>query len=108
VNVGLFPSARVHDVWAVYHGDRWRDRAAEGAELAPGVRLWETPGHTPQDISTVVDTEGGAVVSPTCGGTPRWRATPEVDLTDDARDLAGPRISTRSTPTGRGCSRWRT
>lgn len=61
VNIALFPVARVHDQWAVYHGDVWTDRPAEGAELAPGVRLWETPGHTPQDITTVVDTDDSVV-----------------------------------------------
>lgn len=57
----LFPEARVHDVWAVYRGDVWRDRPAEGAVLADDVRLWETPGHTPQDVTTVVDTDEGVV-----------------------------------------------
>lgn len=61
VNVALFPEARVHDCWAIYDGDAWHDRAAEGAEPAPGVRLWETPGHTPQDITTLVETDAGTV-----------------------------------------------
>lgn len=51
VNVALFPNARVHDHWAVYHGDRWESRAAEGVWLTPSVLLLETPGHSPQDIS---------------------------------------------------------
>ena len=53
VNAALFPAARIHDHWAVYAGDRWIDRDADGAELAPSVRLLRTPGHTAQDISTV-------------------------------------------------------
>lgn len=61
VNVGLFPGARVHDHWAIYSGDTWRDRPADGFELAEGVVLWETPGHTPQDISTMVTTARGLV-----------------------------------------------
>jgi glyoxylase-like metal-dependent hydrolase (beta-lactamase superfamily II) len=56
VNAALFPAARVHDHWAVYAGDRWIDRDADGAELAPSVRLLRTPGHTAQDISTVAST----------------------------------------------------
>jgi glyoxylase-like metal-dependent hydrolase (beta-lactamase superfamily II) len=56
VNAALFPAARIHDHWAVYAGDRWLDRDADGAELAPSVRLLRTPGHTAQDISTVVST----------------------------------------------------
>ncbi len=61
VNVALFPNARVHDVWAIYEGDTWTDRAAEGYELSPRVTLIETPGHSAQDITTLVDTEAGVV-----------------------------------------------
>jgi len=50
VNAALFPAARIHDHWAVYEGDRWIDRDADGAELAPAVRLLRTPGHTAQDL----------------------------------------------------------
>jgi len=46
VNAALFPAARIHDHWAVYVGDRWIDRDADGAELGPSVRLLRTPGHT--------------------------------------------------------------
>lgn len=62
INVALFANARVHDHWAIYHHDRWTDRPAEGFALADDVVLWETPGHTPQDISTVVTTDAGVVV----------------------------------------------
>ena len=56
VNAALFPEARIHDHWAVYVGDRWIDRDADDAELAPSVRLLRTPGHTAEDISTVAST----------------------------------------------------
>jgi glyoxylase-like metal-dependent hydrolase (beta-lactamase superfamily II) len=56
VNAALFPSARIHDHWAMYVGDRWVDRDADGLELAPSVRLLRTPGHTAEDISTVAST----------------------------------------------------
>ena len=59
VNAALFRSARIHDHWAVYRGDRWQDRDAHGAVLAPSVRLLRTPGHTDQDISTVAVTADG-------------------------------------------------
>ena len=59
INIALFPNARVHDHWATYHDDVWDSRPAEGFVVAPGVTLWETPGHTPQDITTVVETEDG-------------------------------------------------
>jgi glyoxylase-like metal-dependent hydrolase (beta-lactamase superfamily II) len=60
-HIALFPRARVHDVWAVYQGDQWDDQAAEGREVSPSVRLIETPGHTAQDITTLVDTASGLV-----------------------------------------------
>ena len=60
-HIALFPNARVHDVWAVYQGDQWDDQAAEGRVLSPHVRLVETPGHTEQDISTLVETADGLV-----------------------------------------------
>ncbi len=63
VNVGLFGHARVHDHWAVYHYDEWTSRPAEGFSVSPSVTLWETPGHTPQDISTLVSTPAGLVVA---------------------------------------------
>ena len=49
----------MHDHWATYQGDLWVDRAAEGFEVSPHVSLIETPGHTPQDITTLVDTDEG-------------------------------------------------
>lgn len=62
MNVGLFPQARVHDHWAIYQGWDWADQDAEGYELTPAVRLIRTPGHTPEDISTVVGTPDGIAV----------------------------------------------
>jgi glyoxylase-like metal-dependent hydrolase (beta-lactamase superfamily II) len=62
LNVALFPNARLHDHWAWYRGDEWISRPAEGFELGPSIRLIETPGHTPQDISTLVQTDDGLVV----------------------------------------------
>ena len=56
VNAALFRAARIHDHWAVYVGDRWIDRDADGAELGPSVRLLRTPGHTAEDISTIAST----------------------------------------------------
>jgi glyoxylase-like metal-dependent hydrolase (beta-lactamase superfamily II) len=59
VNAALFRNARIHDHWAVYQGDRWTDRDAHGALLAPSVRLLRTPGHTGEDSSTIASTEDG-------------------------------------------------
>jgi glyoxylase-like metal-dependent hydrolase (beta-lactamase superfamily II) len=61
INIALFPNAAVHDHWATYRADEWISRRAEGVELSAGVTLWETPGHTPQDITTIVDTDEGRV-----------------------------------------------
>jgi glyoxylase-like metal-dependent hydrolase (beta-lactamase superfamily II) len=61
VNVALFPRARVHDFQAIYVDDLWIDRPAEGFALSPNVTLIETPGHTPQDITTLVTTDTGVV-----------------------------------------------
>ena len=61
MNAGLFPHARVHDVWAVYRGDVWEDRRADGVLVTPSVRLIETPGHSAEDITTLVGTAYGVV-----------------------------------------------
>jgi glyoxylase-like metal-dependent hydrolase (beta-lactamase superfamily II) len=61
LNAALFPNARFHDQWAIYKGDVWLDRPAEGFDVSPSIRLIETPGHTPQDITTLVGTRGGVV-----------------------------------------------
>jgi glyoxylase-like metal-dependent hydrolase (beta-lactamase superfamily II) len=59
VNAALFPNARIHDHWATYHDDRWTSRDAEGFAVSANVTLLETPGHTPQDITTVARTDDG-------------------------------------------------
>ena len=62
INAALFPAARIHDFWAVYDGDLWISRDAEGTELSPSIRLIASPGHTDQDISTVASTPDGVYV----------------------------------------------
>ena len=62
LNVALFENARTHDVWGIYKDDQWHSRMADGAEVAPGVKLIQTPGHTEQDITTLVRTKDGPVV----------------------------------------------
>jgi len=59
LHAALFPNARVHDFWAIYRGDTWTSRRAEGFDLSPSITLIETPGHTPQDITTLVTTDNG-------------------------------------------------
>jgi glyoxylase-like metal-dependent hydrolase (beta-lactamase superfamily II) len=62
LNAALFPNARFHDHWAIYRDDVWTSRDAEGFVLGDGVTLIRTPGHTPEDISTVIETDEGLVV----------------------------------------------
>jgi glyoxylase-like metal-dependent hydrolase (beta-lactamase superfamily II) len=59
LNAALFPNARFHDYWAIYKDDVWESRPAEGFDVSPSIRLIETPGHTPQDITTLVGTSDG-------------------------------------------------
>jgi len=75
INIALFPEARVHDHWAIYHRDVWTARPAENFSLSPGIRLIETPGHTPQDITTLVETAEGTVALTHLW----WHATAESD-----------------------------
>jgi glyoxylase-like metal-dependent hydrolase (beta-lactamase superfamily II) len=59
LNAALFARARFHDFWAIYQNDVWTERDADGYELSPSVRLMTTPGHTAQDITTLVTTGHG-------------------------------------------------
>lgn len=59
LNAALFEHARFHDFWAIYQGDVWTARPADGFALSPSVSLMATPGHTAQDITTLVATDGG-------------------------------------------------
>ena len=61
LNAALFPNARFHDHWAIYKGDTWESREAEGFQLSPSIGLITTPGHTPQDITTLVGTNEGII-----------------------------------------------
>ena len=89
VNAALFPNARINDHWAVYEGDRWLDRDAHGAVLAPSVRLLRTPGHTSEDISTVASTADGVYA---CTHAWWFAAGPEEDpLGTDAAALQASR-----------------
>ena len=63
LNAALFPNAAVHDHWAVYRGDEWDSRDCEGAELSPSVRLLRTPGHSTEDLSTVIGTPEAVAVA---------------------------------------------
>ncbi len=59
LNAALFERARFHDFWAIYAGDVWTERPADGFKLSPSVTLITTPGHTAQDVTTLVATDDG-------------------------------------------------
>ena len=61
VNIALFPVVPVHDFQSVIEGDLFTRRDADGLHLAPGIRLLATPGHTPQDVTTLVGTADDVV-----------------------------------------------
>jgi len=64
LNAALFTGARFHDFQATYQHDVWDDRefTDDVSQLTSSVRLLLTPGHTPQDVSTIVETNDGLVV----------------------------------------------
>ncbi len=61
LNVALFPVVPVHDFQSVIEGDVFTRREADGVDLTPSVRLLATPGHTPQDVTTLVGTADDVV-----------------------------------------------
>ena len=61
MNIALFPEARVHDFMATYQADLWIDHEPGPFDLSPAVQLVPTPGHTDQDITTLVRTASGLV-----------------------------------------------
>jgi glyoxylase-like metal-dependent hydrolase (beta-lactamase superfamily II) len=61
VNIALFPVVAVHDFQSVIEADRFTRRPADGVPLTASIRLLATPGHTPQDITTLVGTAGDVV-----------------------------------------------
>lgn len=61
MNVGLFALARVHDHKAVYRGDQWTSRDADGFALTDSVRLLATPGHSDEDVTVLAGTPEGVV-----------------------------------------------
>jgi glyoxylase-like metal-dependent hydrolase (beta-lactamase superfamily II) len=61
LNAALFLHARVHDHWAIYQDDVWISRSADGYQVSPSICLLATPGHTPQDLTTLVGAPAGLV-----------------------------------------------
>jgi glyoxylase-like metal-dependent hydrolase (beta-lactamase superfamily II) len=91
IHAGHFPNAAIHDHWAIYRGTNWEDSDAEGRVLAPSVILARTPGHTAEDISTIVGTPDGIVVCTHCWFTAD--TTVDDEAPDDADQLHASRAS---------------
>jgi glyoxylase-like metal-dependent hydrolase (beta-lactamase superfamily II) len=51
----------VHDFQSVIEGDTFTRRPADGFQITPSIRLLATPGHTPQDVTTLVGTADDVV-----------------------------------------------
>jgi glyoxylase-like metal-dependent hydrolase (beta-lactamase superfamily II) len=90
VNIGLFANAEVVDFCARYRGDAWLDHDGDGHPVSEHTRLILTPGHTDEDATLLVETDGGVVACTHAW----WRSdrTPEVDpLADDQAALEASR-----------------
>ena len=61
VNIALFQHVLVHDFMATYSDDIWRDHPDGDFVVSESVRLMLTPGHTDQDVTTLVDTADGLI-----------------------------------------------
>ncbi|MDA8196624.1 MAG: MBL fold metallo-hydrolase [Actinomycetota bacterium] len=61
INIAIFPNATVHDFMASYRNDSWVDHDESPFRLSANVTLYATPGHTREDITTVVKTGDGLV-----------------------------------------------
>jgi glyoxylase-like metal-dependent hydrolase (beta-lactamase superfamily II) len=62
MNIALFPNAKVHDFASTYIDDLWLDHDEDDWALSESITLTATPGHTDEDVSTLVRTEAGLVV----------------------------------------------
>ncbi len=58
INIAMFPNAEVVDFWAKYKNDLWKDHP-DNYEIAPGITVMKTPGHTKEDASLIVKTAKG-------------------------------------------------
>jgi len=90
LNGGMFDHAVTVDFWATYDGNQWIDHPGEGYRPTPHTEIMLTPGHTTEDATLLVETDGGVVACTHLW----WRTdrTPEVDpLADNQADLEASR-----------------
>ena len=60
INVGMFPNAKVIDYASIFKDDYWGEHK-ETYELTPNIKSIQTPGHTMEDASLLVETNEGTV-----------------------------------------------
>ena len=91
LSIGLFAGAEVVDFWARYRGDQWLDHDGDGYRVSQHARLILTPGHTNEDATLLIETDGGVGAC-----THAWwhsDRTPELDpLADDQEALTASRL----------------
>lgn len=89
MNIALFPNARVHDFMATYQADRWLDRAPGAFQLSEHLLVTPTPGHTDQDVTTLVTTAAGLIAMThlwwSADGPERDPFAPDQSLLEDSR-----------------------
>ncbi|MCX6032439.1 MAG: MBL fold metallo-hydrolase [Chloroflexi bacterium] len=57
-SLGLFPTARVLDAWGWWEGDTW---CAYDGQLSPDTEVIETPGHSDDGLTLLVQTAQGRI-----------------------------------------------
>lgn len=83
--LGLFPNASLVDFWATYKDDIWSDHP-NNYDIAPGVTVVRTPGHTDEDASLMVDTAEGIYALTHLWWTPGYEPK-EDPLAEDAHGI---------------------
>jgi glyoxylase-like metal-dependent hydrolase (beta-lactamase superfamily II) len=77
LNIALFPNAEVIDFESRFRDDQWLDHDGDGYRISPRATVWQTPGHTEQDASLIVEADDGLYAMTHCW----WHTdqTPEID-----------------------------
>ena len=77
MNIALFPNAEVIDFESRFRDDLWIDHEGDGYRPSPATQLWQTPGHTEQDASLIVEADDAVYAMTHCW----WHTdrTPAVD-----------------------------
>lgn len=91
IHAGHFPNAAIHDHWAIYRGTDWETSECDGRVISPSVILARTPGHTAQDLATIIGTPDGIVVATHCWFTSE--TTVDDEDPDDAEQLHASRAA---------------